>query len=50
VHRTAAEAHDPLAAFDLLATMVAVVQPDGLCLHANAAFEKDARAHERVGA
>ncbi len=30
---------DPLAAFDLLATMVAVVRPDGHCLHANAAFE-----------
>jgi two-component system nitrogen regulation sensor histidine kinase GlnL len=30
---------DPLAAFDLLATMVAVVRPDGLCLHANASFE-----------
>jgi two-component system nitrogen regulation sensor histidine kinase GlnL len=35
----AAEAADPLAAFDLLATMVAVVRPDGQCLHANAAFE-----------
>jgi two-component system nitrogen regulation sensor histidine kinase GlnL len=35
----AAEAQDPLAAFDQLATMVAVVQPDGLCVHANAAFE-----------
>ena len=30
---------DALAAFDLLATMVALVQSDGLCLHANAAFE-----------
>jgi len=30
---------DSLGAFDLLATMVAVVQPDGRCLHANAAFE-----------
>ena len=30
---------DALAAFDLLATMVALVQPDGLCLHANASFE-----------
>jgi two-component system, NtrC family, nitrogen regulation sensor histidine kinase GlnL len=30
---------DSLAAFDLLATMVAVVRPDGRCLHANAAFE-----------
>ena len=30
---------DPLAAFDLLATMVALVQPEGRCLHANAAFE-----------
>ena len=35
----AAKAADALAAFDLLATMVAVVQPDGLCLHANASFE-----------
>jgi two-component system nitrogen regulation sensor histidine kinase GlnL len=26
-------------AFDLLATMVAVVRPDGRCLFANAAFE-----------
>ena len=34
-----APARDPLAAFDLLATMVALVQPDGLCLHANASFE-----------
>ncbi len=34
-----ARAADPLAAFDLLATMVALVQPDGLCLHANASFE-----------
>lgn len=40
-------ANDPLPptsahwneAFDLLATMVAVVQPDGRCLFANAAFE-----------
>jgi two-component system, NtrC family, nitrogen regulation sensor histidine kinase GlnL len=32
-------ATDPLAAFDLLATMVAIVRPDGHCLHANAAFE-----------
>ncbi len=30
---------DALSAFDLLATMVALVQPDGLCLHANASFE-----------
>jgi two-component system, NtrC family, nitrogen regulation sensor histidine kinase GlnL len=30
---------DSLAAFDLLATMVAVVRADGRCLHANAAFE-----------
>ena len=37
--RTTAAATDPLAAFDLLATMVAVVRPDGLCLHANASFE-----------
>ena len=37
--KVVAPAADPLAAFDLLATMVAVVQPDGLCLHANAAFE-----------
>ncbi len=37
--RMAAETTDPLAAFDLLATMVALVQPDGLCLHANTAFE-----------
>ncbi len=37
--RMVAEAADPLAAFDLLATMVAVVRPDGLCLHANASFE-----------
>jgi two-component system nitrogen regulation sensor histidine kinase GlnL len=37
--RTVAVDTDPLAAFDLLATMVAVVQPDGMCLHANAAFE-----------
>ena len=29
----------PLAAFDLLATMVAMVRADGHCLHANAAFE-----------
>ena len=29
----------PLAAFDLLATMVAIVRADGHCLHANAAFE-----------
>ena len=36
----AAPAVDPLAAFDLLATMVAVVRPDdGLVLHANASFE-----------
>ena len=37
--RAGAAATDPLAAFDLLATMVAVVQPDGQCLHANTAFE-----------
>ena len=30
---------DPLATFDMLATMVALVRPDGLCLHANASFE-----------
>ncbi|MES2958624.1 MAG: nitrogen regulation protein NR(II) [Pseudomonadota bacterium] len=36
---TAAEATDSLAAFDMLATMVAVVRSDGMCLHANAAFE-----------
>ena len=30
---------DPLATFDLLATMVAIVRADGHCLHANAAFE-----------
>ena len=35
----AAPAADPLAAFDLLATMVAVVRADGLVLHANASFE-----------
>ena len=34
-----AEATDPLAAFDLLATMVALVRPNGTCLHANASFE-----------
>ena len=39
MRRTAAENPGPLAAFDLLATMVAVVQRDGLCLHANTAFE-----------
>jgi two-component system nitrogen regulation sensor histidine kinase GlnL len=33
------EAADPLAAFDLLATMVALVRPDGQFEHANAAFE-----------
>jgi two-component system nitrogen regulation sensor histidine kinase GlnL len=32
-------APDPWAAFDLLATMVALVQPDGRVLRANAAFE-----------
>jgi two-component system nitrogen regulation sensor histidine kinase GlnL len=37
--RAPVEAADPLAAFDLLATMVAVVQPDGCCRHANTAFE-----------
>ena len=37
--RALAAAADPLAAFDLLATMVAVVRPDGQCLHANTAFE-----------
>ena len=37
--KKAAEAPTPLAAFDLLATMVALVQPDGRCLHANTAFE-----------
>ena len=31
----------PWAAFDLLATMVALVQPDGHVLHANAAFENE---------
>jgi two-component system nitrogen regulation sensor histidine kinase GlnL len=39
VPKKATEAPDPLAAFDLLATMVALVQPDGRCLHANAACE-----------
>jgi two-component system nitrogen regulation sensor histidine kinase GlnL len=37
--RAPVQAADPLAAFDLLATMVAVVQPDGCCRHANTAFE-----------
>ena len=36
---TATQAVDPLASFDLLATMVALVRPDGLCLYANASFE-----------
>ena len=36
---TAAGADNALAAFDLLATMVAIVRPDGLVLHANASFE-----------
>jgi len=31
--------HSAYAAFDLLATMVALVRPDGQVLHANAAFE-----------
>ena len=31
---------DGLAAFDSLATMVLVVEPDGRCLFANAAFEE----------
>ena len=33
-------APDDLAAFDCLATMVLVVEPDGRCLFANAAFEE----------
>lgn len=33
-----AAAHSPYAAFDHLATMVAVVQPDGHCVFANASF------------
>ena len=32
-------ASGPYAAFDHLATMVAIVQPDGCCVFANAAFE-----------
>ena len=39
MHRRGDAVQDPLAAFDLLATMVALVQPGGRCLHANAAFE-----------
>jgi two-component system nitrogen regulation sensor histidine kinase GlnL len=35
-------------AFDLLATMVAVVQPDGECLYANAAFENVMRLSRRA--
>jgi two-component system nitrogen regulation sensor histidine kinase GlnL len=35
-------------AFDLLATMVAVVQPDGECLFANAAFESVMRLSRRA--
>ena len=35
-------------AFDLLATMVAVVQPDGACLHANSALEHALGASRRA--
>jgi two-component system, NtrC family, nitrogen regulation sensor histidine kinase GlnL len=35
----AGAASNPLSAFDLLATLVAVVSPDGRVLHANATFE-----------
>ncbi|MFH7044838.1 nitrogen regulation protein NR(II) [Paucibacter sp. JuS9] len=36
------------AGFDLLATMVAVIQPDGECLFANAAFENVMRLSRRA--
>jgi len=45
----AARLNEPqFAGFDLLATMVAVIQPDGECLFANAAFENVMRLSRRA--